>query len=174
MHILIGLLTALATLLFLLDRMGVDIGWLNPFSWARRRAWAKKYEGDPVYSVDQPMEVAGILVTGVAKLAGDLGADEKAAITGQFRDEFSIDEKGAAELLTASAHLLGVRQVIAKQLEGVADRHAGTFSTEQRQSLVRMMEQVAASTGDISDEQRSLIDKVRGKPAAAQASETWT
>ena len=37
MHIIIGFLTALATLLYALDRLGVDLGWFNPWAWKRRR-----------------------------------------------------------------------------------------------------------------------------------------
>lgn len=33
MHILIALITAVATLLFALERVGVDIGWINPWAW---------------------------------------------------------------------------------------------------------------------------------------------
>ena len=43
MHIIIGLLGSLVTIFYLLDRLGVDIGGLNPFYWYRRRAFAKKF-----------------------------------------------------------------------------------------------------------------------------------
>ena len=42
MHVILGILTALITVLYLLDRMGIDLGGMNPFYWRRRRAWAKK------------------------------------------------------------------------------------------------------------------------------------
>ena len=60
MHIVLGFLTSLITILYLLDRMGVNLGGLNPFYWRRRRAWAKKYGGDPIYAIEDPMEVAAL------------------------------------------------------------------------------------------------------------------
>jgi hypothetical protein len=77
MHIVLGLLGSIVTILYLLDRLGIDLGGLNPFYWQRRRAWAKKYEGDPIHSVEDPMHVAAILIVGAAKLNGDLSAEQK-------------------------------------------------------------------------------------------------
>ena len=59
MHIL-GLLTLIVSILYLLDRTGIDIGWLNPFHWHRRRAWSKQYHGDPIYSVEDPLHIAAL------------------------------------------------------------------------------------------------------------------
>ena len=84
MHIVLGLLTTAVTILYLLDRMGIDLGGLNPFYWRRRRAWAAKYEGDPIYSVEDPMHVAALLIVGTAKLAGDLSAAQKRAALDTF------------------------------------------------------------------------------------------
>jgi len=42
-HIIIGVITAIATLVFALNRLqdsGVNLNSFNPFFWARRRAWA--------------------------------------------------------------------------------------------------------------------------------------
>lgn len=60
MHVIVGLLGFLVTILYLLDRLGIDIGSLIPFYWRRMRAWAAKYAGDPIYSVDNPMHVAAL------------------------------------------------------------------------------------------------------------------
>ena len=131
MHVLIVLITAIATLLFALDRIGVDIGWLNPFSWARRRAWAKKYEGDPIYSIEDPMHVAAILLVGTARLGGDVSAEQKQHILTLFADRFSMSEQAANELYISAAHLLGAPQVIETQLTGVADKNRSLFSGAQ-------------------------------------------
>ncbi|MDH3532963.1 MAG: TerB family tellurite resistance protein, partial [Gammaproteobacteria bacterium] len=80
MHIVIGILTSILTILYILERLGIDIGWLNPWSWHRRRAWAKRYHGDPIYSIEDPIDVAAVLIVGTAKLEGDLSAEQKAAI----------------------------------------------------------------------------------------------
>ena len=43
MHVLLGVLTAIVSILYALDRLGIDLGGMNPFHWYRRRAFAKKY-----------------------------------------------------------------------------------------------------------------------------------
>ena len=66
MHLILGLLTAIVTILFLLDRLGINLGGLNPFDWRRRRAFAKRYGADPIYSVEDPIHVAALLIIGAA------------------------------------------------------------------------------------------------------------
>ena len=97
MHIVLGLLGSIISILYLLDRLGVDIGWLNPRYWRHRRDWAKKYDGDPIYSIEDPIQVAAVLIVGVAKLEGDLSAEQKKAILGQFEEKFSLDSRAASE-----------------------------------------------------------------------------
>ncbi len=71
MHVIIGLLGGLVTIFYLLDRLGVDIGGLNPFYWYRRHAYAKKIGADPIYSIEDPVHVAALLIIGTAKLEGE-------------------------------------------------------------------------------------------------------
>ena len=92
MHILLGLLGSIVTILFLLDRLGIDLGGLNPFGWRRRRAWAKKYGGDPIYSVEDPIHVAALLVIGAAKINGDLTATQNEYIEGIRAQFVSVKE----------------------------------------------------------------------------------
>ena len=43
MHVILGILSSIVAILYALDRLGIDLGGLNPFYWYRRRAFAKKY-----------------------------------------------------------------------------------------------------------------------------------
>ena len=72
MHLILGFLTAIVTILFLLDRLGINLGGLNPFHWHRKRAFARKYGSDPIYSIEDPIHVAALLIIGAAKLEGPL------------------------------------------------------------------------------------------------------
>lgn len=173
MHIVIGLLTSIVTIFFLLERLGIDIGWLNPWSWRRRRAWAKRYHGDPIYSVDDPIDVAAILIVGTAKLEGDLSAEQKAAILSLFEEKFSLDARGAAELLGSATHLLGAPQVIGTQLDGVASRNKETFDSEQATSMIGMIEEIAAVDGAMSDAQREYVAGLRSAFIAPTKEGTW-
>lgn len=174
MHYIIGLLGSILTILYLLDRLGIDIGGLNPFHWRRRRAWAKKYGGDPIYAVEDPMEVAALFVVGMAKLDGDIAAEQKARILETFSSTFSLDDREARQLLGSSSHLLGSPQMIPDQLDNLLKRQEKTFSPDQVDSLVAMMSSVLDATQLPTQEQQALTDVVRKQlPEAPAKGGTW-
>jgi len=161
MHIVLGLLGTIVTVLYLLDRLGVDIGGLNPFAWRRRRAWAAKYEGDPIYSVEDPMHIAALLIVGAAKLDGDLSAEQKKVALSQFQSSFSLDSRAASELLGSAAYLLGSPQIIDTQLNGVAEKNKDRFSKEQAESIIQMMIEVASADGALSAKQSEYVARTQ-------------
>ncbi len=163
MHIILGALTAIVTILFLLDRMGVSLGGLNPFHWYRRRAFANKYGSDPIYSIEDPIHVASLLIIGVAKLDGDLSAGQKRVAQEQFESEFSLDSREASQLFGSAAHLLAAPQLIDRQLEKLAGRNKDSFSREQAESMIQMMIDVASTDGDLTAAQREFIEGVRSQ-----------
>lgn len=174
MHVVIALLGSIITILYLLDRLGVDIGWLNPFHWAHRRRWAKKYEGDPIYAVEEPLHVAALLIIGVSRLDGEISAEQKRMAQEQFETVFKLESKEAAELMTSASHLLGGPQILENQLDGLISRNQGTFSPEQAQSMMEMMVKVASADGALSASQQEHIDKIRSKCVQPpKGDETW-
>ncbi len=174
MHIILGILTSVITILYLLERLGVDIGWLNPWSWRRRRAWAKKYEGDPIFSIEDPMHVAAILIVGTAKLEGDLTTEQKKDVLSQFEQKFSLEPRAASDLLGSATHLLGAPQVVGSQLEGLATKCSDTFSRDQAESLIEIALQVAAIGGKISTTQRDYVDGLRSLFVTHTQDGTWS
>lgn len=175
MHVVIMLLGSIVTILYLLDRLGVDIGWLNPFHWAHRRRWAKKYEGDPIYAVEEPLHIAALLIVGVAKLDGDLSAEQKQSALEQFETGFKLESKDASELMASASHLLGGPQILENQLDSLINRNKGRFSREQAESMMQMMVKVASADGGLSDGQQAYIDKARAGFAeqTPQNDDTW-
>jgi len=171
MHIVLGVLGSLISVLYLLDRMGIDLGGLNPFFWRRRRAWAKKYQGDPIYAIEDPMHVAAIFIVGAAKLDGDMSAEQKKVAIGQFETNFSLDSRQASELLGSAAHLLGAPQVIDTQLNGLADKNKERFSREQAESMLQMMARVASTDGEMSSAQKAYLEKMRAQFTPAPKSD---
>lgn len=163
MHIILGALTTIVMILFLLDRMGVSLGGLNPFHWYRRRAFANKYGSDPIYSIEDPIHVASLLIIGVAKLDGDLSAGQKRVAQEQFESEFSLDSREASQLFGSAAHLLAAPQLIDRQLEKLAGRNKDSFSREQAESMIQMMIDVASTDGDLTAAQREFIEGVRSQ-----------
>jgi hypothetical protein len=178
MHIVIGFLSSVVALLWVLYRleeMGISLGGLNPFHWRRRRAWRKKYEADPIYSLEDPLEVAAVVVVAIAKLDGDISAGQKAAAVGEFAKAFSLDDKAALQLYGAAAHLLGQPQVIDKQIGGLLERHKNLFTVEQIESILAMMMAVASADGSPTDEQQTYRRDFQNRVSAPvkTAEGTW-
>jgi len=175
MHVIIGLLGSLVTIFYLLDRLGIDIGGLNPFYWYRRRAFHKKLTADPIYSIEDPLHIASLLVIGVAKLDGDLTAEQKRVAHEQFESSFSMSPKAASELFGSAAHLLAAPQLIDTQLQKLAHQNKDRFSQEQTESMLEMMGRVAAAEGQPSEAQVQFINTVRSQLSVGQEPEgTWT
>ena len=174
MHIILGFLGSLVTLFYLLDRLGIDIGGMNPFYWYRRRAFAKKYGSDPIFSVEDPVHIAALLVIGTAKLGGDLTAEQKAVAQAEFESQFSLDSRDASQLFGSAAHLLAAPQLLDTQLQKLADRNTGRFSAEQAASLLQMTNKVAASGGEPTALQMEFIERLQAKLVPEQKGEgTW-
>lgn len=177
MHILLGLLGAIVTILVLLHRLadiGIDLGGLNPFMWRRRRAWRQKYEANPIFSLRDPIDIAALLVVGVAKIDGDMSAQEKRALLGEFETTFELTESKASALLGGSAHLIGDGQVLQTQIDDVLAGRRELFSEQQVESVLEMMERVAHIDGAPTARQLALIDSVRRLLAQPPASRgTW-
>lgn len=173
MHILIGLLGSIISVLYLLDRIGVDLGWINPWSWRRRRAWRNKFEGDPIFALEDPVQLAAVLTVGIAKLEGDLSSEQKSVAISQFEENFSLDARAASQLYTASVHMLAAPQLIESQLETLVQRNEKTFSPEQARSLIEMIRVVAAPAGELTQMQRELTEKLYSSPATTGPQGTW-
>jgi uncharacterized tellurite resistance protein B-like protein len=174
MHIILGALGSIVTILFLPDRLGIDLGGMNPFYWYRRRAFAKKYGSDPIFSVEDPMQIASLLVIGAAKLDGDLTASQKEMAQRLFESEFSLSEKEASQLFGSAAHLLAAPQLLDDQLTKLVMRNGDRFSPEQTESLLDMMTRVASADGGLSATQEAFLQHVRENfPTESRPDGTW-
>ena len=161
MHILIAFLGSLITVFYLLDRLGIDIGGFNPFHWRRKRAWSRQYHGDPIYSVEDPLHVAALLILGTAKLDGTVSAEQKRVALERFETVFSLEPKESTELVGSAVHLLGTPQVIDAQLQGLADKNKNCFTQEQAASMVQLMVEVVSADGEVTAAQSAFIENIR-------------
>lgn len=178
MHIVLGALGSLVTILWLLHRlaeMGVNLGGFNPWSWRRQRKWRAAYEANPVFAITSPMEVTALLIAAAAKADGDLSLDEKQAILRLFERDFHLSERDAAALLTSSTHLLGKGDEVSQNLAGVLQPSKASFTESQAQSAVAMIEEIAAVGGGPSPLQAEFVDQVRLNLLRSSSAETeWT
>ena len=160
MHIILGVLGTVVTILVLLNKLqenGIDVGWLNPFSWARRRKFRKEYELSAAYTLDNPMDVAALFILGIAKTEGDISKEQKSRILALFTSEFKLSELKSQELLTASAHILGRGDDLFDSTARVLHRSKDQFNAEQIKSVLYMMNEVAIVEGDPNSRQLKLI-----------------
>ena len=164
MHIVLGLLTAIVTILVLLNRLaeaGISLGGLNPFLRQRRRKWRQGIEGNPIYRVDDPMEATALLMTAMAKVDGDISAEEKRTILAAFTDRFGLSRREAAALMVSSVYLYGDGEAFRKDPRKVLKPSRERFSEAQARSAVAMLEGMCAPGCSSPELKRELLDKVR-------------
>lgn len=163
MHIILGVLGTLVTILVLLNRLhegGIDIGWLNPFSWRRRRAFRKAYQLSAAYSLEDPMDAAALLMVAVAKVDGDISTEQKRHILRLFQSEFKLSPSRAQELLGASVHIYGRGDDVIASPEKVLHRSREAFTPEQVTSTLNLINDIANVEGQPSASQRTLVNAI--------------
>lgn len=175
MPYLIGLLGALVTVLVLLKRLadaGIDLGGLNPFARRRRRAWQSKFEANPLFGLEDPMDAAAALAVGIAKASGDMSAEQKRALLAAFQSTFDLNLAAAEELLASSAYLVGDAQIFADQVEGVLAKSRERFTDNQIDSTLALIQEIAAVEG-ATELQRELIGRIGDVLRDRSESSTW-
>lgn len=161
MHIIIGAITALAGLLWAinsLQRSGFSLSSINPFLAYRRWQWSRTYGARPIYRLERPMDVAAVLLLGIAKADGEITSDQKRELQGLFQSEFEISRDEAADLLLASSHLIRDEIYIVDNLDKILELSAPKFEPSAVGSLLGMMRRIAVLDGSINGEQQKLID----------------
>ena len=163
MHIILGILGSIITILVLVNRIsqtGIDLGKFNPFAWHRRRKWQKKYYADPAFSLDRPMEaVAGLLYV-MAKCSGEITREQKECILNLFQIEFHLSEDKARELLSSSSFLLKDEDQIVENLKSFLKPSLEKFDDEKRASTLVMLHKVAECEGRRTSKQEEFLSKV--------------
>ena len=160
MHIIIGFLTTLAGLIWALhalQKAGVDINAFNPFTWYRRRQWAKKLGGKALYNLGKPMEVAAVLLIGMAKLEGEISREQKKDILHMFQEEFHLSSQQAMELFVSSSYLLQEEDHLLINLPKILEKSASQFTQELSSSLIVLLKRVGNLDGELSHGQNNLL-----------------
>lgn len=160
MHYVIGFITAIAGLLWALNslqRSGVDLNAFNPFVWWRRRQLAKFYGANPLHVLDDPMEVAALLMLATAKCDGEVSREEKQFLLQTFEREFHISAHEASSLLSQASYLLRDESDITGELEKILERSRSSFTDEQIESTIDLMQKTASLEGRPSKVSDALI-----------------
>ena len=164
MHIILGVLGTVVTILVLLNRLaeaGIDLGGLNPYLWRRRRKWKNKYEGNPIFKIESPMDATAILMVAVAKSDGDITKEDKSLLLGLFENEFKLSKKDAVGLFISSSHLLGDGASVKDDVNKFLSPSLADFSSTQATSAIDLMTQVANSSVPTSPNAEALLSQAR-------------
>ena len=177
MHIVLSVITALAGLawaLSSLQKSGFDINSLNPFLWHRRSKWQKKHDTKPIYKLSEPLDVAAVLLLGIAKCEGEVSAEQKKHLVSIFQNNFHLDADQASDQLLASAHLLRDEIYIVDNINQLLELSGPKFSPSQTASLLDLMQQTAKIENPINQEQQKLINATQKYFAKIQkGSKNW-
>jgi uncharacterized tellurite resistance protein B-like protein len=147
---ILGILGAIITILILLNRLanaGIDLGGLNPFLWQRRRNWKQKLEGNPIYQIDNSMDVVALYMVAVVKADGDITKEDKDVILKLFETDFHLSPKEASSLLVSSSHLLANGEEAQENVAKVFEQSLPTFTEVQIKSSQALIRKAA---GDLS------------------------
>ena len=161
MHILIGLITAVGGLIWALvalQRAGFSFSSLDPFAWYRRRQWSKKHNAKPLHNLEKPLDVAAVLLLGIAKCEGEISTEQKKALLAIFENTFQQTPDQAADLLLASARMIRNEVYLVDQLPRVLEKSTPNFTNAHVSSLLKLMQQISTLEGDPNQEQIKLID----------------
>lgn len=160
MHYVIGLLTAIAGLFWALNslqRSGVDLNAFNPFVWWRRRQLANFYGANPLHVLDNPMEVAALLMLATVKCDGEVSREEKRFLLNTFENEFHLSAHEASSLLSQASYLMRNESDICGELDKILKKSRALFTDEQVESTLDLMRQGAALEGAPNQQQQALI-----------------
>jgi uncharacterized tellurite resistance protein B-like protein len=164
MHVILGALGMIVTILVLVNKLsdaGVDIGWLDPFKWKRRRRWRQAYHADPVFNIDDPMKsTAGLMYT-MAKCSGDISREEKSCILSIFTDVFKLTDREATDLLSTCSYYIKDEDVVKNNLSKFLDPSIKNFAEEQKQSAFSIIEKVAFCEGQPNEKQAELLGQIK-------------
>jgi len=164
MHIIIGILTAIAGLIWALvalQRAGFNLSSLNPFALYRRLLWKKQYTAKPLYNIVNPMDAAAVLILGVAKCEGEISLEQKQAIQRIFVTEFELSESEASDLFVASSYLIRDEVYIVDKLDKILEKSKSHFKPAQTESVLALMTQVSNIYNETNAEQAKLIARTK-------------
>ena len=177
MHIILGILGSIITILYLVSDIsdkGNKLAKFNPFAWFRRNKWQKAYNADPAFSMDSPMEAVGGLLYVMAKCSGEITREQKECIIEIFETEFRLDERQAVELLTSSSFLLKDEDIILENLKSFLKPSLSKFDAEKRASTLDLLQKVADCEGKRTSKQEEFLNQVtRFFQETAESQRKW-
>jgi hypothetical protein len=156
----LGLVLAVTVALGALKRNGVDIGWLNPFTFFHRLRWKRKSSIPPLYALDHPIDVVGVLALAAVQTSGIVTTKQKEGVLALLRQHLSMDEEEANKLWILSSHLLRHRALDAREVPAVLEKSAEKFSAYHQQTLMTVVKAAMAIEPSQNAAQAELLTAI--------------
>jgi len=165
MYIFQGFLDASVVIfLSLLNRLsylGTATGaLLNPFTWHQRRKWRKRFQNSATLKVREPLELAALLATGLAKISGEIHQSEQEILLVLFQSEFNITEKEASDLFIFSQFIFENSNDVIGRPGKLINESLLNFTFSEARSVIQLLELVITINVSSAVEKRQFIDKV--------------
>src|SRR5687768_1367271 len=140
----LGLVITFTMAMEALRRFGIDVGWLNPLTFFRRRAWRKKVTTPPLYALEHPVDVVAVLALATVQTTGAISSQQKAGVQALLRQHLNIGEADATNIWLASSHMLRNRPLELSELPAVLSGSAAKFTDYHLQTLKTVMRAAAS------------------------------
>lgn len=164
MHIIIGLLTLVATAFLVYRRFneaGFSVSSFNPFLWKRRRDWHQRKSTNPLFILEENKDVAAALFFIIAKLDGELTRETKDELLNDFQSLLNMTVKEAQGTLQQTGFMLEQYPIIQSDLAHILNpRCVERLNVEQREKILTHLPVVATREGEISHEQQQWIEAI--------------
>ncbi len=157
---ILGLVITFTMAMEALRRFGIDVGWLNPLTFFRRRAWKKKVTTPPLYTLEHPVDVVAVLALATVQATGSVSAQQKAGVQALLAEHLGLAESDASALCIASGHMLRNRPLAVSELPAVLGPSADKFTDYHLQTLQTVMRAAAQIEPPQNAAQRELLEAV--------------
>jgi len=141
---------------FILGLLGTIV-----FLWKRRHEWRKRYEGNPAFQIEDPLDATAILMVAIAKVDGDMTRETKSLILKLYETKLKLSKKEAAGLLISSSHLLADGVEVRTKVEKFLEPSLNDFTEAKAASSIELIEQVAKHEPTIHPDAQKLLDEIK-------------
>lgn len=166
---ILGLVITFTMAMEALRRFGIDVGWLNPLAFFRRRAWAKKVQTPPLYALDHPVDVVAVMALAMVQATGAVTVEQKEGVQALLRQHLGLSNADANNLWVSSSHMLRNRPLAPSEVPAVLERSLEKFTDYHAQTLCTVMQGAAQIVPPASAAQQQLLEAVDACFAKRQA-----
>jgi uncharacterized tellurite resistance protein B-like protein len=169
MHIVLGILSAVGFLAYLLYRanQAAEVGQAlgdaasDGKSLIRRFFWRRRTVVDPVRAIDDPRLAASVMMYVIGRCDGDITETEKTVILTQMRDVLELSEPEAKEMQAQARWLTTDARDETTFLRRASRSILAHCDDREKRQLIDMLRTVAEIDDGASDVQEDAIRRLR-------------